>query len=77
MDNLEEIMNAFARLMEANRNPMYALQELAEKLDKHGIKALREWDELKAHEQELEGEIAELRHRLIMVGVSHRIEGAA
>ena len=77
MDNLEEVMDAFASLMEAKRNPLYALQELAEKLDKHGMKALREWDELKAHEQELEGENAELRRRLLAAGINHRIGDAA
>lgn len=46
MNNLEEVMNAFARLMQKPRNPIYAMQELMEKLDKHGSAALREWDEL-------------------------------
>lgn len=73
MDNLEEVINAFARLIESKRNPLHALQDLAEKLDKHGIKALREWDEYKQHEQELEGENAELRRRLNAAGLNHRI----
>lgn len=73
MNNLEEVFNAFARLMDKPRNPLYALQELAEKLDKHGREALKEWDEYKQHEQELEGENAELRRRLRAIGISDRV----
>lgn len=46
MKNLEEVMNAFARVLEKPRNPLYAMQELMEKLDAHGREALKEWDDV-------------------------------
>lgn len=71
MKNLEEVMNAFARVLDKPRNPLYAMQELMEKLDAHGRVALQEYDEAVQHEQEyiiLENENLELRQQLRMLG---------
>lgn len=54
MDNLNEVMNAFARVMDKPRNPLYAMQEFMEKLDKHGRDALREWEEVQNTQHAIE-----------------------